>query len=126
MSEVQLLSLATQKIDWLSMRQLILAQNVANVNTPKYRAMDVVLFESFLDNSRLAMTASNERHIDASQGMPERLQARQDRTGDTNFSGNNVSLENELLKLGETSGQFALSAGLIKSFNRMIMASLKA
>ena len=126
MSEFQLLSLAAQKIDWLSMRQSILAQNVANVNTPKYRAMDVVPFESFLDNSQLAMTVSNERHIDASQGTPGRLRTQQDRTGDTNFSGNNVSLENELLKLGETRGQFALSAGLIKSFNRMIMASLKA
>jgi flagellar basal-body rod protein FlgB len=126
MPEVQLLSLATQKIDWLSMRQLILAQNVANVNTPKYRAMDVVPFESFLHSPQLAMTVSNERHIDASQGMTERVRTQQDRTGDANFSGNNVSLENEFLKLGETNGQFALSTGLIKSFNRMIMASLKA
>lgn len=126
MPQIQLMNLAVQKADWLSIRQSILAQNVANANTPRYHAKDIVPFESFLDNSQLAMTVSNERHMDISASSSEQPKVELDRTGDSTFSGNNVSLENELLKLGETNSQFALDTGLIKSFNRMIMASLKA
>jgi flagellar basal-body rod protein FlgB len=126
MSQVQLMNLAVQKADWLSIRQSILAQNIANANTPHYHAKDIVPFESFLDNSQLAMTVSNERHMDISASSAELPKVELDRSGDATFSGNNVSLENELLKLGETNSQFALDTGLIKSFNRMIMASLKA
>jgi flagellar basal-body rod protein FlgB len=125
MSEVQLMSLAVQKADWLSTRQSILAQNVANANTPHYGAKDIVPFESFLENTKLTMARTSERHISASPSELESRRTGQDRRGETVQSGNNVSLENELLKLGETNSQFALNTGLIKSFNRMIMASLK-
>jgi flagellar basal-body rod protein FlgB len=125
MSEIQLMNLAVQKADWLSVRQSILAQNVANANTPSYRAKDIVPFESFLDSAQLAMATSNERHINVSASELESPRVEQDQQGETTHSGNNVSLENELLKLGETNSQFALNTGLIKSFNRMIMASLK-
>jgi flagellar basal-body rod protein FlgB len=98
---------------------------VANANTPSYRAKDIVPFESFLDSAQLAMATSNERHINVSASELEAPPVEQDQRGETTHSGNNVSLENELLKLGETNSQFALNTGLIKSFNRMITASLK-
>ena len=125
MSEIQLINLAVQKADWLSVRQSILAQNVANANTPSYRAKDIVPFESFLDSAQLAMATSNERHINVSASELEAPPVEQDPQGETTHSGNNVSLENELLKLGETNSQFALNTSLIKSFHRMISASLK-
>jgi flagellar basal-body rod protein FlgB len=125
MSEVQLMNLAVQKADWLSTRQSILAQNVANANTPHYNAKDIVPFESFLENTSLTLATSNERHIKVSPSELESARTEQDQSEQTVYSGNNVSLENELLKLGETNSQFALNTGLIKSFNRMIMASLK-
>jgi flagellar basal-body rod protein FlgB len=125
MSQVQLLNLAAQKIEWLSTRQEILAQNVANVNTPRYLAKDVVQFEAFLDNAGLNMAKSNPLHMDASASVASQTNTVVDREGEKNYSGNNVSLENELLKLGETNSQFALNTGLIKSYNRMLMASLK-
>ncbi len=81
--------------------------------------------KSFLDSAQLTMATSNERHINVSASALESPRSKQDRSGETAHSGNNVSLENELLKLGETNSQFALNTGLIKSFNRMIMASLK-
>ncbi len=125
MSQVQLMNLAAQKIEWLSTRQEILAQNVANVNTPRYLAKDIMQFEAFLDNAGLGMAKSNPLHMDVSAGVAAQPNTVVDRQGEMNHSGNNVSLENELLKLGETNSQFALNTGLIKSFNRMLMASLK-
>ena len=125
MSQVQLMSLAIQKADWLATRQSIVAQNVANANTPSYHAKDVVAFESFLDSPQLAMATSNPLHMDVALSTREQSRVIEDPRGDRNFSGNTVSLENELMKLGETNSQYSLNTGLIKSFNRMIMASLK-
>jgi flagellar basal-body rod protein FlgB len=125
MPQVQLMNLAVQKADWLATRQAILAENVANANTPRYHAKDIVAFESFLDTAQLSMATSNEHHMDIAVSARNQIRVEQDRSGEINFSGNNVSLENELLKLGETNSQFSLNTGLIKSFNRMIMASLK-
>jgi flagellar basal-body rod protein FlgB len=125
MSQVQLMSLAIQKADWLATRQSIVAQNVANANTPSYHAKDIVAFESFLDSPQLSMATSNPLHMDVSMTTQDRLRLVEDGKGDRNFSGNTVSLENELMKLGETNSQYSLNTGLIKSFNRMIMSSLK-
>jgi flagellar basal-body rod protein FlgB len=125
MSQIQLMSLAVQKADWLSTRQSVLAQNVANANTPRYHAKDIVPFGSFLDNAQFAMAATNARHLDVSMGSTDQPKVELDQSGDATFSGNNVSLENELFKLGETNSQFAFNTGIIKSFNRMIMSSLK-
>jgi flagellar basal-body rod protein FlgB len=125
MSQVQLMSLAIQKADWLATRQSIVAQNVANANTPSYHAKDIVAFESFLDSPQLSMATPNPLHMGVSMTTQDRLRLVEDAKGDRNFSGNTVSLENELMKLGETSSQYSLNTGLIKSFNRMIMASLK-
>jgi flagellar basal-body rod protein FlgB len=125
MSQVQLMNLAIQKVEWLSTRQAILAQNVANVNTPGYHAKDIIPFESYLDNTQLSMAKSNGTSLDPTTDGADLPKTEEVRGGDSTFSGNNVSLENELLKLGQTNSQFALDTGLIKSFNRMIMASLK-
>ena len=125
MSQVQLMSLAIQKADWLATRQSIVAQNVANANTPRYHAKDIVAFELFLDSPQLAMATSNPLHMDVFPSIRDRSRVIEDSRGDRNFSGNTVSLENELMKLGETNSQYSLNTGLIKSFNRMIMASLK-
>ena len=78
MSEIQLMNLAVQKADWLSVRQSILAQNVANANTPSYKAKDIVPFESFLDSAQLTMATSNERHINVSASELEAPPVEQD------------------------------------------------
>ena len=40
-SSVPLLSLLTTRMSWLSGRQSVLAQNVANADTPGYQARDM-------------------------------------------------------------------------------------
>lgn len=128
MSGISIMALAAQKADWLSVRQSTLAQNVANANTPGYKAKDVVPFESILDNTSLSMMVSNSQHMNISGGTgraAEMPKVEENANGDSTYTRNTVSLENELMKLGETNSQFALNTGLIKSFNRMIMASLK-
>jgi len=50
MESVHLFELASQQARWLSARQVTVAENIANANTPGYKAADVPPFEAVLTN----------------------------------------------------------------------------
>ena len=59
MSPIYLLELASQQAQWLSARQRITAANIANANTPEYKAMDIQPFAEVLDKTQFTMVATN-------------------------------------------------------------------
>jgi flagellar basal-body rod protein FlgB len=124
MSDMSLMALAARKAEWLAARQAIVSQNIANANTPGYRARELAGFDAALTDARLEMAATNLRHISSVQdGLPAFATVMQG--GDAGVTGNDVSLEREMSKLGETSSQYALTSNLIKSQHRLAMMSLK-
>ena len=60
---IYLFDLAFQRSQWLTVRQSVVAENIANANTPNYRARDVEPFEATLEKSELAMAGSSSGHI---------------------------------------------------------------
>jgi flagellar basal-body rod protein FlgB len=118
---VYLFDLAFQRAEWLSNRQTTIAENVANANTPGYRARDIEDFQATLDRTELAMRATDPRHV-AFTPSPAHTSSFGDRT----TVGNDVKLESELIKAGEVTRDFALNASVVKAFHRMWMASVKA
>ena len=48
MQPIQLFKLASQQAQWLSVRQTVVAGNIANVNTQGYAAKDVESFKAVL------------------------------------------------------------------------------
>jgi flagellar basal-body rod protein FlgB len=124
MSDVSLMALATRKADWLAARQAVLAQNIANANTPAYHARDLAAFDDALSAARLEMVSTNPAHIPASEDAAAPF-AIVTQDGDATLNGNSVSLEKEMAKLGETNSQYALSVNLIKSYHKLSMMALK-
>ena len=120
MQPVYLFDLAFQRAEWLTNRQTTIAENVANANTPGYRARDVADFQTTLDRTDLAMTATYARHISFAP-PPARASSFESRT----TVGNDVKLEQQLIKAGEVSRDYALNVSLVKTFHRMWMASVK-
>lgn len=125
MQPVNLFDLATQQARWLSVRQAAVAGNVANVNTPGYRAVDVEPFESVLNNTRVAMQATDASHnqngvTPASFGLNE--------ADDPKLlpSKNSVVMEDELVKAGEIRRAFELNTAIVKSFHRMMMMTTRS
>jgi flagellar basal-body rod protein FlgB len=51
MEPVYLFNLIDQQKSWLSARQALVAQNVANVNTPGYKAQDVLPFARVMERT---------------------------------------------------------------------------
>jgi flagellar basal-body rod protein FlgB len=106
-------------------RQSTVAQNIANANTPGYKAIDVEPFEAALANTQLQMARTRAAHIAPAGSAAGEPGTREEASWQIVHSGNNVSLEQQLLKASEISGSFALNTSTVKAFHRMLMMSSK-
>jgi flagellar basal-body rod protein FlgB len=119
--QVNLFELAAKQSQWLSVRQSAIAGNVANVNTPGYKALQVEPFEKVLDGTRVAIKATQVSHLSGG-GAADGVSIKQRENGPSVLpSHNNVVLENELMDAGEVRRAFELNTGIVKAFNRMTL-----
>ncbi len=125
MEPVYLFSLASQQRSWLSARQALVAQNIANANTPGFQAMDVTPFSKALDATTLQMSSSNERHLSATGNGETTVAQKPGETWETTHSGNSVSLEMEMIKAGDVRTSYSLNTSIMKAFHGMWLSSLK-
>ncbi len=125
MEPIYFFDAAANQARWLAVRQNAVSQNIANVNTPRYGAVDVEPFESVIAKTHLSLASTAPGHIAATPG--EELTTRQKKTDSWSVvhSGNSVSLEQEMIKAGEVSRQYSLNTNLVKSFHRMLMTAMK-
>lgn len=123
--QVNLFDLAAKQAEWLSVRQSTIAGNIANVNTPGYRALEVESFSKVLDNTRVGLQATQVSHLTGGAGAESIAVRQSDDAGPVMPSGTNVVLENELLAAGEVRRAFELNTAIVKAFNRMTMMASK-
>ncbi len=148
-SGIPLLKLLSQRATWLGKRQELLSQNVANADTPGYRARDLTdsQFQSMVKRhvegtrntgSASAMVATRAGHFGAggnaisgtggsggNAGGPD-FRARLDKIANKNPGpdGNSVNLEDELIKVSETAGQYQMVTRLYKKQLDMIRTAI--
>ena len=125
MQPVNLFDLAAQQARWLAVRQSVIAGNVANVNTPGYRAVDVKPFSAVLDDTQMRMKATEPGHFGATEASAEIVALRQD-DSDLVPSGNSVQLEGELMKAADVRRAFDLNTAIVKAFHQMITMTTKS
>lgn len=125
MDSVYLFTLASRHNQWLAVRQSTIAGNVANANTPGFKALDAEPFENVMQSTQLAMAATRSAHLAPTPaGLPV-TEVGNEAGWEIAHSGNTVSLDQELLKAGDVNRSFALNASILKAFHRMMLASAK-
>jgi flagellar basal-body rod protein FlgB len=115
------------RMSWLGERQKVLAQNVANADTPGYVPQDLKQqsFRELVGGSvRPTLAATDPRHIVRSPHGPDGFDARHVKTAELTPSGNRVSLEEEMMKVGKTATDHHLVASLYKRHIAIIRAAL--
>jgi flagellar basal-body rod protein FlgB len=122
---VYLFDLASRQTQWLSVRQSTISGNIANANTPGYKARDVEPFADVFDKTKLTMTGTHSSHISFDGRHVEGTKVKKSDTWDTVYSGNSVSLEQELAKSGEVNRQHSLNTSIVRSFHRMLMSTVR-
>jgi len=123
MDPVNFFSLASQQNRWLSVRQSVVAQNVANANTPGFKALDVEPFEAVLNSTGVEMRKTQPTHLSPTGTAGSDAETEENAKWQVVHSGNSVSLEEQMLKAGEVSGAYARNTSVIKTFHRMLLAS---
>jgi flagellar basal-body rod protein FlgB len=127
MQPIYLFDLASKNNSWLSSRQTLAAANIANVNTPGYKARDLRSFESVLESTGLGMAATQPGHMEPSaDSLSASAEAKAEKSWDVFHSGGNVSVEQELMKSGEIRRGFSLNTNIVTSFHRMLLSSSRA
>lgn len=125
MDPIRLFDLASQQSRWLAARQATLAENIANANTPGYRAKDVQPFAEVLNQTQLQMAATRGGHLGADTTNPKGAVTKKEIEWEVTESGNSVSLEQELMKAGDVNRAYSLNVGIVKAFHGMLMSSVK-
>jgi flagellar basal-body rod protein FlgB len=106
-TDLPLFSMLKTRMRWLEERQKLLAENVANANTPSYSARDLKQLdfrselEASLSPSALHMTTTQPGHVGASPST-RGFDANPAGGFETSPSGNSVVLEDEMMKVAQT------------------------
>ena len=125
MEPVHLFDLVSRNNKWLSVRQTAVAGNIANANTPGFKAVDTEPFEKVLSRMPLELAVTQPGHMTSPEiGIPV-VDVRDEEAWDVIHSGNTVVLEQELIKANEVNRSFALNSGITRAFHRMLLMSAK-
>jgi flagellar basal-body rod protein FlgB len=126
LSGIYLLALASQQTQWLSARQRLIAGNIANANTPGYSAMDIQPFSDVLDKTSISMVSTNSAHMLPEGNDSTAARSAAADTWETTYSGNSVSLEQEMMKEGDINRSYTLNSNIKRAFHQMLMLSVKS
>lgn len=125
MQDLALFAIASDRNRWLATRSAAVADNIANADTPGYKARDVPSFEAALSSGAAVVSRTSASHLSPTQ-FGARAYDLVARASDVpKHSGNTVSLETELTALGEVRSQHSAVAGVVAAFHRMLLSSVK-
>lgn len=101
------LSLINRTMDASMLRAKVISNNIANVNTPGYRRVEVKFEEQLreaLDKSRLQGTLTDKKHMDIGRKNLGEVNATAYHPYDPTLASgvNNVDIDMEMAKLAET------------------------
>ncbi len=121
MTEPAIFDVLERKLNWISARQHVVAQNIANADTPNYRPKDVAPFSAMLDKFDITPVQTSPLHL---AGFTNSGSAHHQDIAETAPDGNAVNLEDQLTKVADNEGAQALTGNLWKTYMGMFMTAL--
>ncbi|MBR0975766.1 flagellar basal body rod protein FlgB [Bradyrhizobium japonicum] len=120
-----LFELASSQARYLELRQSTIATNVANANTPGFKARDVEPFNKVLDSMPVRLATTSPSHMQLSAAETDTRKIAKKDSWDVVHSGNSVSLEQEMIKGSDVSRDYSMNSAVVRSFHRMLLSSAK-
>jgi flagellar basal-body rod protein FlgB len=128
LSKIKLLNLMQSNLNYLGSRQTVIAQNIANANTPGYEAQDLKKpdFASFMASSTTttgSLKQTNSNHI-AGMNSASKYKKVASNGFEITPSGNRVVLEEEVMKLSRTGMQYQETTGMYRKMIEMLKTAI--
>lgn len=117
------------KLTYTSARAGVLAQNIANADTPGYRAQDVAApdFKKVLANTpgkKLQMARTSAGHVAPNMGGMSFATYNRDSTYELSPTGNNVAVEEEMQRVAMNQGEYQRTLNLYRKTLTMFKTAL--
>lgn len=125
-SKLALFQTASALAEYSVARQTAVAQNMANSDTPGYRAKDMESFsEVFSENlPSMPLRVSRERHFPSEESFFDLALKEMEKPGDQSPNGNTVSLEEEMIKAADIQFRHDLALTVYHSGMTLLRTSL--
>lgn len=126
-ADIPLLGQIKGRLGWLDERQRVIAENVANADTPGFVGRDLrqpTDFAAAMRDRRLTMTRTNAAHI-APAGSPVRFDPTKSPDSETTLDGNSVVVEEQMLKMAESRMAYDAAIGFYQKSMSMIRLAAK-
>lgn len=120
-----LLSALASRLSFLAARQSVIAENLANADTPDYVARDVKKKDFDRLVAAPALKVSDARHIAAAPAGAGRVRTAEAPDPDPSLNGNKVSIETQMMKMSETRMDYQLASTVYRKGIDMIRIAVR-
>ncbi len=128
-NDVTIMQMARGHMRYQTQRQKVLSENIANLDTPAYKAQDLKPLDfgklAEQETKRLELRATAPQHMEGFTAFsgPYREQKLRE-TYETTPVKNNVSLDEQMANVNTTQAQFQLSSTLYRKMNQLFRTAL--
>ncbi|MBM3555182.1 MAG: flagellar basal body rod protein FlgB [Alphaproteobacteria bacterium] len=128
LSKIPLFNLINKRMSYLGERQKVLAENLANSDTPQYEPKDLKAFDfrSFLKGatSNIALMSTSGKHLSPNTSGSNFEREKVKKPFETTPSKNKVVIEEQVAKMAETNSDYQMTANLYAKHVAMIKTAL--
>jgi flagellar basal-body rod protein FlgB len=132
LTQAPLFELMSARLAWLSQRQVVLGQNLANADTPSYRPRDLrpadfarLAKDGTTQAGRVEMTRTDPAHLGGGPSVRIGLASHPaDHVYETAPNGNAVVLEEQMAKASQTALDYQLTSNLYRKYLGMMRIAL--
>jgi|SRR5690606_38521222 flagellar basal-body rod protein FlgB len=128
-NDIPLFAMLRGRMSWLTERQRVVAENVANADTPGYAARDLRAPEDFAAAMRsqtagVGLARTRAGHIPMNTAPAPRFESTRSPDSETTLDGNSVVVEEQMLKMAESRMAYDAAIGFYqKSLSMIRMAA---
>jgi flagellar basal-body rod protein FlgB len=127
-SDVPILSMLRTRMHWHQERQRLLAENVANADTPRFKPRDLAPPDFgrgvAVGSAPVGLAATNAAHMQGAVGDGGRFQPERRAAYEVRPAGNAVNLEDEMLKVAANQMDYQAATALYGRSLGLIKAAL--
>ncbi len=122
LEELSIVRLSSAMARHAGARHRVIAQNIANADTPGFAARDVRGFADYV-NEGFTAKATRVAHLSGRDAL-HRPQVIADPSARTSPNGNSVSLDAEMVKAVEAQGQHAMAQSIYRKMHEFMRLGL--
>ena len=127
LADDDLLSALGVKLKHLNQKQSVISQNIANSDTPNYKTRDLADINFRTTNSGgmgIQLQATSSGHITDANSATKFKYLEQKNSGNATLDGNNVNLEEQMLKMAQTDMEYNKTIGLMRQINGLVRTAI--